>query len=184
MIYYRALGFALRDAFPHVLKGIKTTEELQDYPNEEPKSGFDHAKPVTDAIPQQAKAVETEVVTEPVTEAASDAPTKRQYTIKPEHGGTHSVWTGILTNAIEKTSKKGKVYYELQVDEDGQRKKAATFEEHVYLAATDAINAPVKVTVEPGQFEGSWKVVNFRLDDDLPMEDGQSSELAESSASS
>lgn len=32
MLYYRALGFCLRDAFPDVLKGIKTAEELRDYP--------------------------------------------------------------------------------------------------------------------------------------------------------
>lgn len=31
MTYYRALGFGLRDEFPDILKGIKTTEELQDY---------------------------------------------------------------------------------------------------------------------------------------------------------
>jgi hypothetical protein len=48
MTYYRALGFALRDAFPDVLKGIKTVEELKDYP-EEAHEGFEHAKPVTDA---------------------------------------------------------------------------------------------------------------------------------------
>lgn len=34
MLYYRALGFALRDAFPDVLKGLKTYEEIQDYPDE------------------------------------------------------------------------------------------------------------------------------------------------------
>jgi hypothetical protein len=32
MCYYRALGFGLRDEFSDVLKGIKTVEELQDYP--------------------------------------------------------------------------------------------------------------------------------------------------------
>lgn len=32
MTYYRALGFGLRDEFPDLLKGIKTAEELQDYP--------------------------------------------------------------------------------------------------------------------------------------------------------
>lgn len=32
MLRYRALGFGLRDEFPDVLKGIKTIEELQDYP--------------------------------------------------------------------------------------------------------------------------------------------------------
>jgi hypothetical protein len=33
MTYYRALGFGLRDEFPDVLKGTKTVEELQDYPD-------------------------------------------------------------------------------------------------------------------------------------------------------
>jgi hypothetical protein len=32
MCYYRALGFGLRDEFSDVLKGIKTVEELSDYP--------------------------------------------------------------------------------------------------------------------------------------------------------
>jgi hypothetical protein len=32
MTYYRALGFGLRDEFSDVLKGIKTVEELADYP--------------------------------------------------------------------------------------------------------------------------------------------------------
>lgn len=31
MLYYRALGFALRDEFPDLLKGIKSIEELADY---------------------------------------------------------------------------------------------------------------------------------------------------------
>lgn len=34
MCYYRALGFGLRDEFADILKGIKTVEELQDYPAE------------------------------------------------------------------------------------------------------------------------------------------------------
>lgn len=32
MLKFRARGFALRDAFPDVLKGLKTVEELRDYP--------------------------------------------------------------------------------------------------------------------------------------------------------
>ena len=35
MVYYRALGFGLRDEFADVLKGTKTVEELMDYPVEE-----------------------------------------------------------------------------------------------------------------------------------------------------
>jgi hypothetical protein len=33
MTYYRALGFGLRDEFSDILKGMKTTEELMDYPD-------------------------------------------------------------------------------------------------------------------------------------------------------
>lgn len=35
MTYYRALGFGLRDEFAEILKGVKTVEELQDYPTDE-----------------------------------------------------------------------------------------------------------------------------------------------------
>lgn len=37
MMQMRARGFALRDAFPDVLKGLITAEEAQDYPQEEAK---------------------------------------------------------------------------------------------------------------------------------------------------
>lgn len=36
MLQLRARGFALRDAFPDVLKGLITAEEAQDYPKQEP----------------------------------------------------------------------------------------------------------------------------------------------------
>jgi hypothetical protein len=38
MTYYRALGFGLRDEFADVLRGVKTIEELQDYPEKETAS--------------------------------------------------------------------------------------------------------------------------------------------------
>lgn len=43
MLQLRARGFALRDAFPDVLKGLVTAEEAQDYPTQEPPP----AKPQT-----------------------------------------------------------------------------------------------------------------------------------------
>lgn len=36
MLYYRALGFILRDVFPDVLGGLAIAEEVQDYPVERP----------------------------------------------------------------------------------------------------------------------------------------------------
>jgi hypothetical protein len=60
MLQMRARGFALRDAFPDVLKGLITVEEAQDYPDDTPVAQapqIKHANPL-DAI---APAVEVEV---------------------------------------------------------------------------------------------------------------------------
>lgn len=47
MLQLRARGFALRDAFPDVLKGLVTAEEAQDYPQAEPA-----ARPPVDVRPK------------------------------------------------------------------------------------------------------------------------------------
>jgi hypothetical protein len=48
MLQMRARGFALRDAFPDVLKGLVTAEEAQDYPANEPAK--EAAKPATPSV--------------------------------------------------------------------------------------------------------------------------------------
>lgn len=65
MLQMRARGFALRDAFPDVLKGLITVEEAQDYPADEPKDIT--PKPVLsnnplDAIPVYAEPERENVV--------------------------------------------------------------------------------------------------------------------------
>lgn len=67
MLQMRARGFALRDAFPDVLKGLITAEEAQDYPDEaKPRQAKDITprnpldviaapKPAPVAIPQQTQ---------------------------------------------------------------------------------------------------------------------------------
>jgi hypothetical protein len=45
MLKFRARGFNLRDNFGDILKGFRTTEELQDMPDEERR--FESAKPAT-----------------------------------------------------------------------------------------------------------------------------------------
>lgn len=50
MLQMRARGFALRDAFPDVLKGMITVEEAQDYPEDKPKE----VKDITPANPLDA----------------------------------------------------------------------------------------------------------------------------------
>jgi len=50
MLQMRARGFALRDAFPDVLKGLITAEEAQDYPSDQPAKDITPANPL-DALP-------------------------------------------------------------------------------------------------------------------------------------
>jgi hypothetical protein len=60
MLQMRARGFALRDAFPDVLKGLITVEEAQDYPDDTPVAQapqIKHANPLDSIAP----AVEVEV---------------------------------------------------------------------------------------------------------------------------
>jgi hypothetical protein len=69
MLQMRARGFALRDAFPDVLKGLITVEEAQDYPEDTaaPQAPqIKHANPL-DAIPS-VSASEVEVLETPAVE--------------------------------------------------------------------------------------------------------------------
>jgi len=72
MLQMRARGFALRDAFPDVLKGLITAEEAQDYPSDEPRKMRDitPAKPANplDAIAPPAPPPPVEV--EPVVQTS------------------------------------------------------------------------------------------------------------------
>jgi hypothetical protein len=67
MLQMRARGFALRDAFPDVLKGLITAEEAQDFPSEAAKD-ITPAKPANplDVLPAPAAMViEPEIVEPP-----------------------------------------------------------------------------------------------------------------------
>jgi len=73
MLQMRARGFALRDAFPDVLKGLITVEEAQDYPDETPvpqAPQIKHANPL-DAIPSVSVS-EPEVLDIPAEECSEN----------------------------------------------------------------------------------------------------------------
>lgn len=101
MLQMRARGFALRDAFPDVLKGLITAEEAQDYPDQ-PAKDVTPAKPANpldalpapvsvpenfngtwspeideDDIPDTAFVNEPEVVTDEVLDAPQDVTEER-----------------------------------------------------------------------------------------------------------
>ena len=93
MLAMRARGFALRDAFPDVLKGLITAEEAQDYPTEDkprqaPRNPLDALAPPAPALPvsevvvmeqamadtvdpEPVEAVETVAVEQQITDAVT-----------------------------------------------------------------------------------------------------------------
>jgi hypothetical protein len=58
MMQMRARGFALRDAFPDVLKGMITAEEAQDYPDEAKPVQAKPANPLDLVAPKKVEIVE------------------------------------------------------------------------------------------------------------------------------
>jgi len=71
MLQMRARGFALRDAFPDVLKGLITVEEAQDYPETEEKDIT--PKPVPSNNPLDAIAIsEPEILEAPAEERSEN----------------------------------------------------------------------------------------------------------------
>jgi hypothetical protein len=98
MLQMRARGFALRDAFPDVLKGLITSEEAQDYPQTEKAGQFKDITPVNpleaiappkpieeineetaEGIPEPDQPVEAEMVEiHDAIEVGTDAPSQTQ----------------------------------------------------------------------------------------------------------
>lgn len=84
MLQMRARGFALRDAFPDVLKGLITVEEAQDYPEDTPVAQapqIKHANPL-DAIPS-VSITEPEVLDIPVAECSENTTVDVSEPIQP-----------------------------------------------------------------------------------------------------
>lgn len=66
MLQMRARGFALRDAFPDVLKGLITAEEAQDYPAEQPVKDITPPVNPLDVIAAPVIEAPVEALPEPV----------------------------------------------------------------------------------------------------------------------
>ena len=99
----RARGFALRDAFPDVLKGLISAEEAQDYPDEaKPRPVAKSANPLDMVAKPEPVAIESvEVVLEAEPEPASN--------FMPE------VWTEITEAAKEEAKNMQLTAYYLMV---------------------------------------------------------------------
>jgi hypothetical protein len=153
MLRYRALGFVLRDAFPDVLKGVKTVEELQDYPNEEPKSGFNHAKPVEgNAVEGEPKQPESLPAPPAATSNGND------YTNKaPAATSEGQTITGMVERAWP-NSYQGKTYYFAKVN--GQQLQ--TTDPEVGEALMSQIGKEIRAQVDPSPKPGRFYLKSFQ----------------------
>lgn len=82
MLQMRARGFALRDAFPDVLKGLITAEEAQDYPDEA------KPRPIKDVTPMPANPLDMiapPAPPAPATESAAEAPDEPEAVLVHEY---------------------------------------------------------------------------------------------------
>ena len=132
MLAMRARGFALRDAFPDVLKGLITAEEAQDYPSEDkprqarditPANPLDTLAPPADPVLVEAviEQVETVAVEQQITDAVT---VEREPQVSEAAGfalmvpgkeapfSTHAnldEWAAAYEELSDKTAKAGKV---------------------------------------------------------------------------
>jgi hypothetical protein len=132
MLAMRARGFALRDAFPDVLKGLITAEEAQDYPAEDkprqarditPANPLDSLAPPADPVLVEAviEQVETVAVEQQITDAVT---VEREPQVSEAAGfalmvpgreapfSTHAnldEWAAAYEELSDKTAKAGKV---------------------------------------------------------------------------
>ena len=130
MMQMRARGFALRDAFPDVLKGMITAEEAQDYPDEaKPVPVAKPANPLDLVAPKMVEIEETPIIEEEVAEVveaveelevatatvatiATDGAFKLFVPKKTEpHSSyeTMEAWQAAYEDLADKTAKAGKV---------------------------------------------------------------------------
>lgn len=124
MMQMRARGFALRDAFPDVLKGLITAEEAQDYPEEakprpaaKPANPLDMvARPESVAIPHaEVEHVELQPLPDSSQDDDEPAATTIGYQLKvPGREQPYSVhetleeWQDAYEDLADKTAKAGK----------------------------------------------------------------------------
>jgi len=126
MMQMRARGFALRDAFPDVLKGMITAEEAQDYPEEAKPVQAKPANPLDLVAPKKVEIIEetfsqdldveelavedVEVATATVATIATDGAFKLFVPKKTEpHSAyeTLEAWQAAYEDLADKTAKAG-----------------------------------------------------------------------------
>jgi hypothetical protein len=115
MMQMRARGFALRDAFPDVLKGMITAEEAQDYPEEAKPVQAKPANPLDLVAPKKVEIEEQPIIEEEVSEVVEVATTGSFHIYIPKKEEPHAsyetleAWQDAYEDLADKTAKAGKV---------------------------------------------------------------------------
>lgn len=114
MMQMRARGFALRDAFPDVLKGMITAEEAQDYPEEAKPVQAKPANPLDLVAPKKVEIEEQPIIEEEVFEVIEVATTGSFSLLVPNiekpyaNFETLEAWQDGYEDLADKTAKAGK----------------------------------------------------------------------------
>ena len=121
MMQMRARGFALRDAFPDVLKGMITAEEAQDYPEEAKPVQAKPANPLDLVAPKKVEIEEQPIIEEEVFEVVEVVETQANAVVwtfpllVPNKEKAHAyfetleAWQDGYEDLADKTAKAGKV---------------------------------------------------------------------------
>lgn len=115
MLQMRARGFALRDAFPDVLKGLITAEEAQDFPTEKNITPTEKLANPLDVIEAPAETIVEDVVEEQVEEVQAE-PSSGQYKLmvpgkdEPlDRFETMEQWEAAYEKLADRTARAGKI---------------------------------------------------------------------------
>lgn len=116
MMQMRARGFALRDAFPDVLKGMITAEEAQDYPDDaKPVSIAKPANPLDLVAPKMVEIEEQPIIKEEESEVVEVVTTGSLHIYIPNKEEPHAsyetleAWQDAYEDLSDKTARAGKV---------------------------------------------------------------------------
>ena len=123
MLQMRARGFAIRDAFPDVLKGLVTAEEAQDY---EHNAQSEHQ--VSDGLPSPVASAQTPAKAAPAAQGTAPAEAKEEkplfHRIADHIAGATSVRSlGAIGNRIDELLSDGQLTNDQHHDLTGELKK-------------------------------------------------------------
>ena len=133
MMQMRARGFALRDAFPDVLKGLITVEEAQDYPSQgekditppRPSNPLDALAPPATSTPSEVSQTQSESLDQPqVEEVEVVEPSEATETAwdlqipggEPRPCESAGSWVAAYLELVGKVAKAGKASAQARLD--------------------------------------------------------------------